>query len=438
MIATSTTSSTTSSQSVRRNPLPGTDDVTRAELPNGIIVLARENFNTPAVVIAGTLHAGSIYEPNGREGLANFVAASLMRGTKRRDFNTLHGTLEDLGASLGVGGGVHTAGFSGKSLAEDLPTLLSLLSEVLREPGFPRDQVERLRNEYLTGLKIQAMDTRSVAGELFRANAYPEGHPYRRSADGTLETLPTITLEEMATWHAQQFGPRQMIVIVVGAIKPEEAIRQVADALGGWQNPEQPAIPAMPSAAKLTEIKRSFKALPGKVQTDILLGYPGPHRLAEDFHAANLGNSILGEFGMMGRLGKSIREDQGLAYYAGSGIGAGLGPSPWRVSAGVDPSNVETAISSIVAEIRRFTDERVTEDELADVKANYIGRLPLSLESNGGVAGALLNMETYGLGLDYLRNYRTVIEAVTVEQVNVAARHYLSPDAYALGISGPG
>lgn len=420
-----------------RNPLPGSDDVTRAELPNGIIVLARENFSVPAVVIAGTFHAGSIYEPSGREGLSNFVASALMRGTKHRDFNALHGVLEDLGATLGVGGGVHTSSFSGKSLTEDLPTLLGLLSEVLRGPGFPGDQVERLRNEYLTGLKIRAMDTRAAASELFRANAYPEGHPYRRSADGTLETLPTITLDEMAEWHARHFGPRGLIMVVVGAIKAEEAIRQVADALGNWTNPDQPTIPVLPPAPKLIEVKRGFKGIPGKMQTDILLGYPGPNRLAEDFHAANLGNSILGEFGMMGRLGKSIREDQGLAYYAGSGLGGGMGPSPWRVSAGVAPKDVDTAIASILVEIRRFTDTLVSEDELADVKANYIGRLPLSLESNGGVAGALINMETYGLGLDYLRNYRSVIEAVTVEQVNSAARHYLSADAYALGVSGP-
>src|SRR5437764_158908 len=130
-----------------KNALPGPDDIVREVLPNGIIVLARENFTTPAVVISGSLKVGSIFEPAEKVGLSSFTAGSLMRGTKSRDFNTLHETLESLGASLGIGGGVHTVGFNGKSLTEDLPTLLTLLSDALRNPAFPPDQTERLRGE---------------------------------------------------------------------------------------------------------------------------------------------------------------------------------------------------------------------------------------------------------------------------------------------------
>ena len=182
----------------RQNALPGPDDIARVVLPNGIVVLARENFTTQSVVIGGSLLVGSIQEKPEKAGLSSFVAAALTRGTKNRDFDTIHETLEGIGASLGIGGGVHTTSFNGKSLAEDLPTLLELLSDALRNPAFPADQTERLRGEIITGLKIRAQDTRSVASDTFRKLAYADNHPYSRSSQGEIETISAITLDEMA------------------------------------------------------------------------------------------------------------------------------------------------------------------------------------------------------------------------------------------------
>ena len=114
-----------------------------------------------------------------------------------------------------------------------------------------------------------------------------------------------------------------------------------------------------------------------------------------------------------------------------------MGPGPWQVSAGVNPTNVRLAIQSILHEIERMIDEPVSEQDLADNKANFIGRLPLNLESNEGVSGSILNMAMYNLGLDYLRNYADIINSVTRPQVQAAARNYLSPIAYVLAVAGP-
>jgi zinc protease len=139
---------------------------------------------------------------------------------------------------------------------------------------------------------------------------------------------------------------------------------------------------------------------------------------------------------MMGRIGDVVREQAGLAYYAYSSLSGGLGPGPWSVTAGVDPANIDEAIDLIRAEIDRFVTKPVSAEELSDSQANYIGRLPLALESNAGVAGALLNLERYNLGLDYYQQYTERIEAVTVEDVLAAAQHYLDPDKLAVAVAG--
>jgi zinc protease len=153
--------------------------------------------------------------------------------------------------------------------------------------------------------------------------------------------------------------------------------------------------------------------------------------------AASLGNSVLGQFGMMGRIGNVVRERSGLAYYAYTTLNAGMGPGSWEVSAGVNPANIEKTIQLVREEIARFVSEPVSNDELADSQANFIGRLPISLESNYGMASALLNLERYGLGLDYYRRYADMVRSITPENVLDTARRYLYPDRLAIAYAGP-
>src|SRR5215510_10980998 len=140
--------------------LPGPDNITRVQLDNGIVVLVYENFAAQSVVMAGSVRAGSLYETPAQSGLASMTAGSMMRGTQHRDFDAIHSTLEDIGADVDVGAGTHNTSFNGKALAEDLPVIIDILSDVLRYPSFPAAQVERLRGEVLTGLQYRQHDTR--------------------------------------------------------------------------------------------------------------------------------------------------------------------------------------------------------------------------------------------------------------------------------------
>lgn len=416
--------------------LPGPDDITREVLPNGITILTRANFNSPSVVVTGYFGAGALMDPDDKLGLAEYVSYALMRGTKNRSFDNIYNELEAVGASLGFSSGVHTSGFNARSLVEDLPLLLKLLSESLITPAFPKAEMERLRAQLLTGLSIRAQDTSDMASMVFEQILF-KGHPYSRPEDGYPETVQKIKRDDLVKFHRDYYGPRGMVIAIVGAVTAEEAVKQVKRALGGWQVNGQKETPPLPELKLLRKTVSKHHRIPGKSQSDMVIGTNGPRRRDPEYMPASLGNNILGQFGMMGRIGDVVREKSGLAYYAYSSLSAGTGPGSWEVSAGVNPQNVKRALELIQDELNRFVQEGVTEEELADSKANFVGRLPISLESNGGVASALLNIERHQLGLNYYRNYAAVVNSVSREDVLNTARKFIDVNRLAIATAGP-
>ena len=416
--------------------LPGPEDIHREVLSNGITVLTRSNFNSPSVVVVGNLDAGALFDPDEKLGLADFVTSALMRGTKKRSFDKIYQELESVGASLGFSSGVHKSGFNGRSLAEDLPLLLTLLSESLTQPAFPKAEMEKLRAQLLTGLAIRAQDTSDMASMVFDEILF-KGHPYSRPEDGRPETVQKITRDDLVQFHREHYGPRGMVIAIVGAVKADEAVKQVKRVFGGWQVKGQKEPHKLPAVKLLKKTVSKTHRIAGKSQSDLVIGTNGPKRRDPEFMSATIGNNILGQFGMMGRIGDVVRERSGLAYYAYSSLSAGIGPGSWEVSAGVNPQNVKRASNLIVDELKRFVQDGVTTDELADSRANFIGRLPLSLESNGGVANALLNIERYDLGLDYYRRYANLVNEVSNEDVLNVARKFIDPDKLAIAVAGP-
>jgi zinc protease len=416
--------------------LPGPADIVRQVLPNGITILCRANFNSPSVVISGYLSAGGVCDPDGKLGLADFVATTLLRGVQGLDFFQIYDSLESVGASLGFGGGVNTIGLGAKALVEDLDMVLRLLSQALRYPVFPPEEIEKVRTQLLTSLSIRAEDTGMMASLLFDQIIYA-GHPYSRPEDGYPETILAIQPQDLVDFHRQHYGPQGLTLAIVGAIDPQEAIDKVAKALGDWHNPNQIAAVELPKLNTLDKTITRQVSIPGKSQADLLIGAAGPSRLSPDFIPAMVGNHILGQFGMMGRIGEAVREKAGLAYYAASNMSGGSGPGPWNISAGVDPENIDKATDLILQEIERFTSELVSAEELADSQANFIGRLPLSFEANTGVASALTNLERYELGLDYYQRYPQLIRDVNPEGILQAAQAYLNPSHLGIAIAGP-
>lgn len=419
-----------------KSSLPSPEDVYQTTLANGITILARSNFNSPSINMGGYLPAGAIFESDEKLGLADYVASMLMRGTQARSFDSIYNELETAGASLGFDSGVHNVNFGGRALVEDLPLLLKLLSESLRTPTFPKDEMERLRTQLLTGLALRAQDTSDMADLLFEQFLYAD-HPYGKPSDGFVETIQAISRKDLETFHRLHFGPRGMVLAIVGAIHPKKAVEAVEKFLGGWAVPSQREAPALPLLKPIRKTIRKHHGIAGKSQSDLVVGTLGPTRMSPDYMAASLANSVLGQFGMMGRIGHVVRERSGLAYYAYSSLHAGVGPGSWEVAAGVNPKNLKKALGLIDAELRRFVKSGVTKNELADSQANYVGRLPLSLESNGGMISAILNIHRYQLGMDYYQHYESKVRSVTRDDVVEVARKYIDPDRLVIATAGP-
>jgi len=416
--------------------IPGPETIERREYPNGMVVLVKENFSNPTVVIDGTLRFGSADVKREQAGLASFMTDVLMRGTQRRTFQQIYEEIESVGATADVSAGLNASGFGSKSLAEDLPRTIDILADVLQHPTCPEAEVEKVRGEILTDLEERANDTRRMAGLTFRELLYPDAHPYAISGTGYTETIAALTRDDLERFYRERTGAQGMIVVIVGAVKADEAFRIWEDAFGNWTVANNHRA-ALPDAPRVSDARRKSVDVPGKTQSDLILGFVGPPRSAPDYFPAALCNTILGVFGLNGRVGAKVRVQGGMAYYAYTSLEGGLGPGAWSVIAGVHPSKVDRAVELIRAEIKRICESKVPAKELGDNKAYITGSLPLRLETNDGVAAQISNMELYGLGLDYLQKYTDMVSAITAQQVQAAAQRYLDPDAYALAIAGP-
>ena len=412
--------------------------IDRRVLPNGLVLLGHRNEASRAVVVRALIRTGAVLDVPERAGTARLTGSMLQRGTAKHTFEQLNELTDREGVSVSVDVSRQTTDVNVKCLVEDLDLGLSVLSEVIRLPTFPAEQLEKVRGELMTGLREADQDTRSVAERTFRELAYPENHPYRRRVAGYQDTVPHVAVSDLQAHHARTFRPDAAAIAVVGGVAVDDAFQRLERAFGDWRaEGERPRVEVTPVEPPVGAQARTVE-LAGKSQADVVLGRPSIPRKHPDYYALDVLNLILGRLGLNGRIGANVREKQGLAYYSYSDLEGGLGPGAWAARAGVNPANVEKAVEAILAEVRQIQADPVTEGELADAKSYLTGVLPLALESNDGVARTMLSIELYDLGLDYLARYPEIIRALTREQLLAAARQHLSAENYALSVVRPG
>ncbi|HYO50238.1 MAG TPA: pitrilysin family protein [Chloroflexia bacterium] len=426
----------TLSQPASRGLSPET--ISKRVLDNGLTVLVYPNPTIPSLVARLSVKGGAMYDPADKAGLASFAVRAMRRGTEKHPFDQLNEETEGRGASVGVEAGKALMEVGGRALKEDTGFLFDTIAEIVLSPSFPEDELAKLRSQLRTGLIEMESDTGSVAERAFRESLYPEGHPYHLRTAGYLETLDNIQRDDMVAFYKRYFRPERALLVVVGDVEPEEIVSLAAGLFGDWRaQGEEPQPYEIPAAPRPQGAQSVYRFVPGKTQNDVVLGFPSLRRADPDYYAFDLMNLLLGRIGLMGRLGKSVRDEQGLAYYAGSSFEAGLGAGPWAVRAGINPVNVGRAIDAIKREIERIRTEPIPAEELEGGIKYMTGVLPLRLETSDGLSRSILEMELFNLGFDYISRYPAIIRALTPEYVGEVARRQLSSEDYAVSVAGP-
>jgi zinc protease len=412
----------------------------RVVLDNGVTVIAKANHTTPAVSILAGIRTGGFSDPPGKEGVAALTARVLDRGTVSRTADVIADELDGRGASLSVSTGRHQMSVSATCLADDFPGVLALVADIARHPLFPEHEVTTRRADLITTIRQEEDNPASMAVDAFVRALYGT-HPYARKIRGTVESVEPLKRQDLVRFHQKGFEPYLQTVVVVGDVAQEAAIEAVTRAFGDWAPLTKPA--AAPAAIVVPDAPRpagrSLVPVPmmNKSQTDVAYGFVGVRRSDPDYTAISVMNNALGQYAIGGRLGDSIRERQGMAYYVFSSLDAGFGEGPLYIRAGVSPANVEKTLASIDAELTAVITDGFTEQEVDESKSYLVGSLPRQLETNGAIAAFLLNAEVFGLGLDYDIRVPGLIQAVTLEAANAAARRLLDPARATIAVAGP-
>jgi zinc protease len=408
----------------------------RSVLANGVVLLARRTRSTPSVTINIAIRAGSVCDPADATGAIHLLSKVIDRGTATRSADDIDEALDSRGISLGVTVTRHLFSLMCTCLADDFVDVIALLADLIQRPTLPDTELATRKGEVVTSLRQDEDNPGIRATEALMELLYPAPHPYGRRTKGTIAIVEGLTRDRLAALHAARFAPGEMSVVVVGDVDPGEAGTVVARLFGEWAAHSPPALPASPVAVPATR-RRVVIPMMNKAQADIAYGFTTLTRLDPGYYACWLMNHAFGQYSMSGRLGDSIRERQGMAYYVYSSLDANLMQGPLSIRAGVSAANIDRAVASIDDEINKLVTDGLTQKELDDSRRFLIHAMPRALETNAGIANYLQTAEFFSLGLDFDVRIPDLLGAVTLDEANAAARKFLAVDRATIVIAGP-
>lgn len=402
----------------------------RQVLENGLTLLVRSSRALPIVTIKVIVQGGSLWEQEGRAGLANLTALLLTRGTATRTAAQIDESVDFIGASLSSSAGRDLSELDLTVLRKDLPKGLELLTDVLLHPAFEQGEIARKVQEIRAALRKRQEDPGEVAQEVFDDLVFGS-HPYGRPLEGRETTLAAITRDEIVGFYRDHYTPERAFITVVGDVDRSEITGQIRALLGSWPKGKA-TVKRATEPAPLQEKIVVKKVDRSVTQANIVLGHQGIRRDNPDFYALTVMNYILGGGGFSSRLVERIREQKGWAYDVSSQFSPGLERGSFQVVLQTKNETAGPAVREVVRELRRIREQGVTDQELADAKSYLTGSFPLRLDTNTKLAGLISSVEYYKLGLDYADRYRTLIEGVSKEDILRVARTYLRPEGYVL------
>jgi zinc protease len=406
-------------------------------LDNGVTVIVKANHTNPTVSTLVGVKTGGYADPAGLDGTAALCARVLDRGTMKRSASAIADDLDGRGASLSVIAGRHQMALAATCLTDDFASVLALVADVARHPRFAEPEIETRKETLISSIRQEEDNPASVASDAFVKALYGE-HPYGRKVRGTVTAIEAIRRQDLVRFHQRGFEPNAITVVIVGDIEESAAVTAVSKLFGDWPPAaKQAQVIAVPDAPAVAARKLVTVPMAGKSQADVVYGFVGIRRSDLQYTAMSVMNNALGQYAIGGKLGDSIREKQGMAYYVYSSLDATFGPGPFSIRAGVSTANIDKTIASIDTELKNIIDNGFTQQEIDESKSYMIGALPRQLETNAAIASFLLSVETFSLGLDYDERLPALIGAVTKDAADAAARRRLDPAKAVVAVAGP-
>jgi len=410
----------------QRTPLPqpgpavdaATPQVAERRLANGMRVLVARKPGLPLVSARLSFNAGTSDDPAGKAGVANFTASLLTQGTESRSAPEIATEIERLGANIGAGAGVDFTNVFASSPSNVFPQTMALLADVVRNPAYAAEELDREKTQTLNGLRV-ALSQPGPVSNLAAARAVFGEAPYALPGSGTPGTIPGLTRDDLVAFHEGRYRPSQATLVFSGDITPEAAYALAGAAFGDWRDPvaavatiDDPA--GAPVAPRIIVIDQ-----PGAGQAAVVAALRGIARTDEDYFPLLVGNALMGG-GFSARLNQEIRIKRGLSYGAGSGLGVREDEGILTASAQTRNDAVPEVAELILAEITRLSATTATEAELAPRRATLIGSFGRQLETVDGLGGLVASLALYGLPLTNLASYDDDVNGVTPEAIRAA------------------
>ncbi len=408
-------------------------DAKRFVTDNGLVLLHAKRDNLPIVHIVLLIKVSPAQEPPEKAGLANLVAELLTEGTRTMSSEEIAEEVSFIGAELTSSQSRDYATLSLSVLKKHLPKAMEIFSEVLMYPSFKEEEIKRLKTIIKDSLKQSEQDPGFVAQKEFLQVLYGS-HPYGRLIRGTPESIDRITRKDIVQFYKTFYRPNNSIMAVVGDISEDEVKALYDKYLKAWAPGEIPPEPEY-EIPQLKEI-RVITIDRDLTQANIVLGHLGIKRDNPDYYAIKVMNYILGGGGFASRLMSIIRDQMGLAYDVHSFFTSNRYPGRFQVGLQTKNSSALTAISVIIQELKKIKTTPVSDEELQDAKAYLTGSFPRHIDTMAKIARFLVQVEFYGLGLDYDKEYIRQINSVTKEDVLRVAQKYIHDDAFLLVVVG--
>jgi zinc protease len=378
------------------------------------------------------VRAGASSDPKDKLGLAHLAASLLDQGTTTRSSQEMNDAVDFIGAAMGAGTGTDHTLCNMVVMKDSFETGMRMLSDMARHPGFAPAEIERQRQQMLSGLQVSAEDPGYVADSVFDRLVYGF-HPYGMPENGTPATITGITRDDLLAFHSRYFAPNNSILAIVGDVTAEEAFTMAKKVFGDWEKRDvaaQTFIDPPDPTRRLIVVNK-----PDAVQTEVRVGHIGIPRKHQDYMAVNLAIRILGGEGS-NRLHQVLRTERGLTYGAQANMDTHKESGDFEAETNTRSEATVEALRLIVDEFWRLQRERVGQRELDGAKAYMTGSFPLSIETPESIAMQVVNALFYGLPLDELQSFRERVNAVTPDDIQRVAKLYLRPDRLSVVLVG--